>query len=136
MTFLADLALVDRLAIYQGFLLFPARLFWRAGFLFSMAIKRDQIQSLTVDEPLKIELLGLFDEIGAKEHEISALRSKVPSDSQKVVSDVDFTAYTQAVKELAELRAELAKKAGDAADKAPNLNDETWLAVFSNFFAE
>lgn len=99
-----------------------------------MAIKRDQIQSLTVDEPLKIELLSLFDEIGAKENEIVELRTKIPSDSQKVVSDVDFAAYTQATKELGELKAELAKKASDASKTPVPPAEATWLSAFSSFF--
>lgn len=73
-------------------------------------ITREQIQGLTVEEPLKIELLGLFDGITEREQTITNLQSKVPKDSQRVVEEVDFQAFTKAQSELAAYKQKLAEK--------------------------
>lgn len=75
-----------------------------------MKLTKEQIQALGIPDEQKTDLLSLFDSVTAKEGEIESLRKKVPTDSQKVVENVDFDKYTAAVNELETLKQELAKK--------------------------
>lgn len=75
-----------------------------------MKINKDTLTTLEISDELKADLSELFGSIEAKENELVSLRSKVPTDSQKVVESVDFDKYTAAVSELACLKTELQKK--------------------------
>ncbi len=93
-------------------------------------LTKDSITALQLDETVKADLLSLFDDITTRENEIKDLRTKVPTDSQKVVNDVDFTKYEAAVKELDTLKQELASKLEKTGDEG-----ESILSAFSQFFA-
>ena len=92
-------------------------------------ITREQIQGLTVEDPLKAELLSLFDGIIEREKTISNLQAKVPGDSQQIVEKVDYAAFQNAQKELAEHKQKLAEL---LATKKPN-SDE-FIFPFSGLF--
>lgn len=75
-----------------------------------MPILKDKISSLEISDELKADITALFDQISDKETEVTELRKKVPSDSQKVVESVDFEKFEAATKELTTLKEELQKK--------------------------
>lgn len=75
-----------------------------------MKINKDSIASLEIPDDLKADIAELFGSIESKENELATLRTKVPTDSQKVVESVDFDKYTAAQKELEQLKADLQRK--------------------------
>lgn len=75
-----------------------------------MKINKDSIASLEIPDDLKADLAELFGSIESKENELATLRTKVPTDSQKVVESVDFDKYTAATKELEQLKLDLQRK--------------------------
>lgn len=91
-------------------------------------LTKDSISALDLDAAIKTDLLDLFDSITEKENEISSIRAKVPTDSQKVVESVDYDKFTAAQKELGELKARLETELG----KTDEGND--LLSAFPQFF--
>lgn len=88
-------------------------------------IAKDTITNLEIPEDLKAELIALFGQIDEKENELAKIRTKVPTDSQKVVESVDFDKYQSAVKELERLKSELAKKL-ESNEETEDLFDYIW----------
>ena len=93
-----------------------------------MKVTKENIQTLEIPDETKTDLLSLFDSIQGKETEITELRQKVPTDSQRIVESVDFERYKAAVAELETLKQELSKKLPD------KKGESVW--DFFNFFGE
>lgn len=95
-----------------------------------MKIDASKIDSLEISDDLKADLKELFGSISAKETEISGMKAKLPTDSQKVVESVDYDKFVAAQAELARLKTELESKV----NQAPAGEGDNILAAFSSFF--
>jgi hypothetical protein len=102
---------------------------------YKMNINRDAVNALELDDSIKKNLLELFDEIETKENEISAIKAKVPADSQKIVDEVDYKKFQDATKELSLLKEKLAKEIETPQLQAVEVEQpKTFLNAFQSFF--
>ncbi len=97
-----------------------------------MKLTKSDIEKLEMTPELKVDILGMFDEVESKQKELDKIRAKLPTDSQKVVENVDYAKFEQAQKDLEALRNEMASKL------APKLegSDKTVLSAFAQFFSD
>lgn len=96
-----------------------------------MKITKKDIEGANLAPELATEILSLFDDVKAKETEITGLRAKLPTDSQKVVESVDHQKFLDATAELERLKQEIAAKLESDGSK----ESDSFLTAFSAFFS-
>ncbi len=96
-----------------------------------MPLVKDKVAALEISDELKADIMELFGQIDAKENEVSSMRGKLPTDSQKVVESTDFEAFEKATKELGELKQKLADK---IQTETTEKESGGMLAAFPQFF--
>lgn len=118
----------------------PGRSGYRPGLCFNlkanaMNISRNAIDGLELTPEIKSDILSLFDSIEEKESELTKLRAKIPTDSQRVVENTDYAKFESATAELEKLKQEMAKKIETpAVQTAKEENPDAFLAAFAPFF--
>ncbi len=95
-----------------------------------MKLNKAAIEALEIAPELKADVLALLGEVETKESELSAIRAKMPTDSQKIVESVDYDKFTKATEELAALKNQIAEKIGQEETK----DGEPVLSAFASFF--
>ena len=73
-------------------------------------LTKSDIEKLELAPELKTDILGLFTEIETRSSELETMRSKLPTDSQKVVENIDFEKFQTATAELEKMKTELVQK--------------------------
>lgn len=96
-----------------------------------MKLTLADLEKLEIAPELKADITELFGLAETKEKEITALRAKIPTDSQKVVSAMDHEKFVAATTELEKLKLEIAAKL--ETDKTGE--GSALLAAFSPFFS-
>lgn len=94
-----------------------------------MKLTKKDIEAAELVPEVKADILSLFDSVEAKESELTKLRAKVPTDSQRVVDSVDHDKFIAATKELEKLKQEMAAKL----QMQPA--ESAGLAAFAAFFS-
>lgn len=96
-----------------------------------MKLTKKDIETANLAPELTAEIMSLFDDVEKKESELTKLRAKIPTDSQKVVESVDHDKFLAATKELEELKNKIASKLQEDATE----ESEGVLSAFSAFFS-
>jgi len=95
-----------------------------------MKLTRSTLEALEIAPELKADLLALFGDVETKESELTTLRAKMPSDSQKIVESVDFDKWEKMTGELETLKLQLAAKL----ENQTTADGDPILSAFSSFF--
>lgn len=96
-----------------------------------MKLTRQSLEALEIAPELKADLLALFGDVETKETELTALRAKMPTDSQKIVESVDYAKWQTVTAELEKAKQDLA-----AAMENKTTNDgDPILSAFASFFS-
>jgi predicted nucleic acid-binding Zn-ribbon protein len=96
-----------------------------------MKLTTSAVEALDIAPELKADVLALLGDVEKKETELSTIRAKMPTDSQKIVESVDYDKFTAATQELETLKQQLAAKLDGERDG----DGDFILDAFRSFFA-